>query len=522
MTKKKDNIASDAKGLWLLPSNHQNLLFMFGSGLISGPDGFEYGGESKYYKDILSLCPGWIPLFKGCVPEKALSLPTEAATNLVSATAALNMDNYLGEVYVSTASGEWEMMPFAKAVDGYSLILVPAPLPVSWIVNIAFENEAARNSFRYAADDFANVDISGLQLIVSGIHGENQLSLNCQNDSERDILKDFAIEKNNERMQERAQAFGGIVAMLYHFANLSDLCTEVFRSTRFILSSSDVRNEDYYIDNDDPIVSGLPYWLAQKSIPCDDLRTSFFFGLLEDIIQNRKECVQNELTAIAHEYIVNQVNHSVGFRDNWRALPKLLEELSRPELLLADQFEKFKGTISHALLLFFQRENCEELLDFQSQNPHVALSDADIIAAALLFGARDGWIGLAKKYRWGISKWTTSLMASKAQASDKVAIQIHKQEPTPLREYFTGGEWNANEKHALDLARKCKWEECLQTLIKVPKSYRVEDGYLVLPGDVKGSAIKTDVDRELFLKSLRDISINEEQLIRTKIRGIAE
>jgi hypothetical protein len=58
---------------------------------------------------------------------------------LVPVTAALNMDNYLGDVYVFTAVGGWEMIPYGKVGDEYSLILVPAPLPVSWIVNISFK-----------------------------------------------------------------------------------------------------------------------------------------------------------------------------------------------------------------------------------------------------------------------------------------------------------------------------------------------------------------------------------------------
>jgi hypothetical protein len=77
---KKKNSALDLQSSWQFPSNHQNLLFMLGSGLISKPDEpdeSKNGSQSKYYKDILSLCPGWIPLFKGSVPEKASSMSTE-------------------------------------------------------------------------------------------------------------------------------------------------------------------------------------------------------------------------------------------------------------------------------------------------------------------------------------------------------------------------------------------------------------------------------------------------------------
>lgn len=523
MPKKRSVATLDSPDTWQLPTNHKNILFMLGSGLITGPKGFQYGGESKYYDDTLSLCPGWIPLFKKHIPETMLAMSTQASTTLYPAIAILNMADYRGEVCIPSATGGWETRLYADVTAEDNIILVPAPLPISWVFQILFKDETGLSAFRRGVEDLANIDISELQLLTADLHKNAHLSLMGQDNSDA-VFSSFSGRGESDSpitAVERAQALGGIVAMLYQLANNSDLFLEVFKKARKISSSSANYDVDYEFDTDDPILRGLPYWLAEKNLPSKDLRAVFFFGLLEEIILHRESCTRNELTAVARNYVRNQLDTTVGLRDAWQAFPKLLDELSRPELTLSEQFEKFKGTVSHALLLFFQRERCDDLLKFQSQNPRVVLSDAVIIAAALLFGARDGWFALAKEYRHDISKWVTSLMAAKAQYSNKDAIQIKQPMPKPLREFFAGSAWDANEKHALEAARRCKWEECLQTKIKVPKSYCVEEGYLIFPGDVKGSAIKTVIDKDNFLTKLRDVSSSEKHVF-LKVLGIAE
>jgi len=506
-------VKKGSAALWWLPSNHQNLLFMLGSGLITGPKGFEYGGDSKYYKDALSQCPGWIPLYRKHIPDIARSMSIEESPNLVSVIAGLNLNDYQGDVYTFNEADGWELVPFESLSEEYNLVLVPAPLPASWIVNILFQKTEDKDFLINASKDFANIDISEMKYSVK------KLSVSAQNADEYDFNSFSKASESDIQIDltERAQAIGGIVAMLYQFANRSDLCTQIFLKICTILLHSSECEDAYSLNTNDHIIKWLPYWLAGKGNSTEDMRTSFFFGLLEDIIKNRKSHAKHELTSNALWY-VNNSKETDAIRDSWRSFPKFIEELSRPSLTIIEQFEKFKGTISHALLLFFQREDCGELLEFPDQNPLVSLNDSDIIAAALLFGAREGWLGLAKEHKQRIYKWTTSLMALEAHQQDKPILRISVSEPNPLRMLFIGDAWNKNEKYALAAARECKWDECiLQTMIKLPKSYCVENGFLVLPGDIKDSAIKSKIDRELFLKRLSAASINEEQKIREKI-----
>ena len=505
---------------WNLLSNHRNLLFMLGNGLITGPNGFEYEGESKYRKDIMALYHGFIPLFRHYIPEYARSVALEESGNLIPVAAILDMKDYSGEVHVLTG-GKWELKPYAGITVETSLIAVPAPLPAAWITCIEFNTEKDRDSFQNAAEDFGNVDISGLRLSFRSAPADAyRSSLMDQKNSDSGTvtpLSETGEPDSQIDLLEKAQVLGGIAAMLYHLADNSDLGAEIFKKTREALLIPNSCHADSKFGVDDIIMRGIPYWIAGKAMPSADWGPTFFFGLLDHIIQSRRLYASKRLTSAAREYVCAQLNSADGSH-YWPKGQKLLAELANPTLRLSELFKIYSGTVSHALLIFFLGDHCEYLLEFQSKNPRVDLTDADTIAAAMLFGAREGWSGLAKQYRRGLSEWVTTLMALKAHYPGKAAIRFNGQDFKPLREFFEGDAWDIHETRALEVVRKYKWKECLFTRIKVPKSYSVEDGYITLQGD---TAAKVVVDKGKFLTKLQETSFDEKEKIREGL-GIAK
>jgi hypothetical protein len=507
--------------LWLFPSNHQNMSFMLASGLISDPAGFAYGSESRYYKDALSIFPGWIPLFKkeSSIPDEIRRRVIEESSDLKLTVSSIDMSGFYGKVYVRSGAGDWQLVQHSDVLKSYDSIWVPAPLPISWIKSISFQSEKDKDAFLGVAEGYSNIDIQRYDLAVMDTH-----------ESKEELFPDGIDAFNPAELPEpiksmcgfyRAQAVGGIFAMLYSLANASDRCLRVFQNVREMLFDQSSSTYSTSAESN-PILTSIPHWFVGQEVPyVDDKRSSFFFGLLDEIVHSRENADPREATVSAREYAHKQEEE---LRGSWPRLPELLEEAANPECALSELFERYKGTVSHALLLFFLRDNCDELLEFQTKNPRVMLSDEDLIAAALLFGARDGWLGLANKHRRRISDWTTSLMASKLHGTDGIQIQIPDKRPKPLREFFSGDCWDTNKKHAFELAQKCKWNECMQTWIKVSKSFRVEELYLILPGDVKTSAIKSVVDKDSFLKRISQGAIDDvtENTIRVKISGSAK
>jgi hypothetical protein len=491
---------------------------MLANGLITSPKGFEYEGESKYYKDIMSQYHGLIPLFRYSIPDNVRTVAQEESSNLIPAAAILNMKDYQGEVYVFTGGG-WELKRYAGVAVEPRLMAVPAPLPAAWISCIEFDNKKGMDTFRSVADNFGNVELPELRLSsrrasanipISLFDSKNPYSGSATPSPEvggRDIQVDLV---------EKAQALGGIVAMLYHLAARSDLGAEIFTKTREALLSPDSCNADDGSRTGDEIMTGISPWMAGKAIPGAGWKVEFFFGLLDHIIQSRRAYGSKGVTSAAREYVATQLNSKDGLQ-NWSKGPELLAELANKTLRPSELFKKFHGTVSHALLIFFEREHCEDLLEYQSKNNKVDLTDADIIAAALLFGAREGWSGLAKQYRRGLSKWVTSLMALKAHSPDKAAIMFNEQYFKLLRIFFAGDAWDKYKDRALKAARKHTWNDCLLTRFKAV-SYRFENGYIIVPGDNKAEVI---VESDKFLTRLQNTSPSEREII-LKDLGIAE
>jgi hypothetical protein len=202
------------------------------------------------------------------------------------------------------------------------------------------------------------------------------------------------------------------------------------------------------------------------------------------------------------------------------ALVKLVNDLRTiagfTDSTITEIFERHPKSFSRVMALFFLREKCADLLAFK----HPLLTESDRIAAAILFAARDGWLGLPLQLR--------NFPSSQAAILHRMAAMSHRMagtglnlgsppsRPLPLRELFLLGPkgWSAAQKDAaLVLARECKWG-CIQTRVSLGKGdYRllVDGGgmHIIVAGEAK--AVATEVDREQFLIALASTPISDKQ-----------
>ena len=138
-----------------LVTNHLNLMYMLAAGLVMPPAGF----GDKYYRDTLECFPGWIPLFIGKAPKDALESTTREAGHLKPVLVELGLSRLAGKLITIGEAGLMERR-FPDELDGAERgILVPAPLPTSWIESIVFQSVADRQACERDAKDFANVPL---------------------------------------------------------------------------------------------------------------------------------------------------------------------------------------------------------------------------------------------------------------------------------------------------------------------------------------------------------------------------
>ena len=172
-------------------------------------------------------------------------------------------------------------------------------------------------------------------------------------------------------------------------------------------------------------------------------------------------------------------------------------------------WRKYTTPLPRALSLLFLRRTCAELLEFQAPE----LGEEDWLAAAVLFGARSGWLSLPLSLRGGpaASRAVSHRMAaiSHRTAASGFDLGPAPERPKPLAEWFLG-DWTARQRSAaLELARKQGWD-CLETRVKLGQGdYRLEVGrggvQIVFPGEAK--AVKTAVDKDRFLQLLAETAV---------------
>jgi hypothetical protein len=399
--------------------------------------------------------------------------------------------------------GEVKNVNFPDGLDGSEqMLLIRAPLPINWISSIAFQSREEKSNIEADASDFGNVPLSDFKREISA--------------------RDFTAATDMlwpppgvmlpviEVGLDIPFAAGGMMAMLLHLANLGEIGLKACRlgfDAEFDVAKS----------ISDTLLSSLGSWMQTGQPPeTTDVSSTLFWGVVEKVAMNRF----SEMPAMPLDVVLGHLElegERLGERMN-QALSKLANDLrtiaSFSDSTITEIFERHPKTFSRVMTLFFLRDKCSDLLAFK----HPLLTEADYLAAAVLFAAREGWLGLPLPLRNvpGLQAAISHRMAAMAQRIARTDLDLGPPplRPFPLRELFLPGQkgWsNAQKEAALVLARECKWA-CVHTRVSLGKGdYRVVvDGggvHILLAGEAK--AVATEVDREQFFAALAQTPISD-------------
>ncbi len=501
---------------WHLVTNHQNMLYILAAGMVMGPAGF----RGKYYSDPLSKYPGWIPLFRPDkeIPANYLDQATSERKHLLPCIASFDLSTLTGSSQMLSLKGELRSidgLPDKKKRKNDIAVLVRAPLPTTLLCSVKFRTDEDMLAFKSAANVVSNVD-----LISQRVETEEEL---FSAGTEVPLKTKLQDENVDDYFPASGQAIGGMLAMLYHTANRSNLGLAAFR-----LATRDESDEDNNLIKNNSILSALPNWMDGSEISEQGDRSNLFWGVIQALVDAQKKESPNRSIDVALEYLGEQLKQPQ--QKNKQQLEKLIADLRAIHGLgggtITELLEQHEGSLSRSLLLFFLREKCTELMEFS----HKLLNDGDYILAGILFGVRDNWLQLPKELRNPeLSKYVAFRMAEAEQREqgDKLAIDARSPRPKPLRELFTSpsGKMTVEQKDkALKLARKYHWNDCIETCITLagsedlPARFERKDFELVIPCDVV--EISTEVDEVKFLRRLGQwppIAIQDESEVREKL-----
>lgn len=497
---------------WRLVTNQRNLLYMLAAGLVMPPKGF---GE-KYYIDTLSSFPGWLPLFADNVPQAALDLSVSERRHLRPCIATIDLKTLRGLIFVIENDGTAHKIQFPDELTGSeAALLVPAPLPITWIESIAFSSKEDKSNCEADSRDFGNVPLKDFKRdVVTPLFAKANQSPwppSGVNLPERDCALDKSF------------AIGGIMAMLLQMGNLGDLGMHACR-----LGFDPAVTDGSLIP--DPMLRETGEWVNTGAISASaDVLSRLFWGVVDRVTARRFADVAMSPRDVALEYL-ESAGQELGEKMN-SALAKLTIDLRKligfADSTMTELFEQHSKPFSRVMALFFLRDHCTEIMELR----HPLLTEGDYVGAAILFGARDGWLGLPLALRNvdGLQAAVSHRMAALAHRMDGADIDLGKppDRPIPLRELFVPGEkgWSLKQREAaLLLARESKWFKCMETRITLGKGeyHVVIDGsgvQIVLPGDVK--AVVTEVNPEPFfnLFGKTAISLKADKNIRDLLKA---
>jgi hypothetical protein len=498
--------------IWHFATNHLNLMFHLAAGLITGPRGL----GAKYYRDPLSVAPGWIPLFDESIPAGAMAQATSEENYLQGVAAAVDLSKLTGAIQAFNQQAKLVSLLWPSEATGSEQVLfVPAPLPSDWIQAILFPSAEARMILRQQSADYANASVDAYkQKVQAKLFSTRDYSAWPPWPPESVPLPE------RDQGVHRVSAVGGFQALLLALGNRGEVLVECGAC---LAEPMDVNADQ----PEDPLLRALLRWVhGQEAPPEEDEVQSALVSRVLAAILNAKASADSPTGADDGQDLHQAVLDALDAEKSRLAEPRLQEALDRliadlrgllglGDATLSELLKRHQRPPSRALLLYFLREKSTELLDIAHQQS--LLTDQDLVVAAALFAAREGWLGLPNplKETPGLAAAVTHRMAALAHHTHNSGIDLGAAPARvkPLRELWQprDGVWNKRQhESALHLARTMGWQELLKTRISLGKGdYRLHiDGrgaHLVLDGDVK--AVTTEVDQTQLFARLVSVSL---------------
>jgi len=494
---------------WYMVTNQRNLFYMLGSGLLMPPAGF----GSKYYEDTLACFPGWIPIFPDQVPKAAIEVSVREKSHLIPCILEVDLNGFRGPVTAIGREGSVMEIDFPEGVTGNEeYLLLPAPLPITWITFVILETREHKVSCEKDASDFDNVDLSNVSLKV--LKGSFSKATNTSWPQQLTAISERDVPL------ERPLAAGGVLAMLAQLGNTGDLA---IGASKLAFDQGDPEEGMGHYR----IITAASDWFDSRKLSEDHgVSAKLYWRLVDSLVAGRE---QGANLAPVDVILTALKEASTDLDESSRAgIEKLIEDLrgvaGLGEHTVTELLERHTKPLPRSLLLFFLRESCSEFIEFR----HNLLNEYDYISTAILFGTRERWLGLPALLR--------KMPSLKEACCHRMAVMSHKiaetsvelgrppARPESLRELLRDQPWKRNQNEAaLMLARKCGWD-CIHTRVSLGKGeYRLEiDGrgvHFVLDGEPKAVQIEADCDAVLRCLAVEPLPRKVEDAARSLLNG---
>lgn len=504
--------------VWYLPTNHLNLAYIMASGLVLPVSGF----KDKYYTDPLSLFPGNILCFAGKIPGNAIAMSVQEAVHLIPCVIKICLQDIKGPVHTIDSRGQVHAVPdFSQGVaQDPDAVIVPGPVPATWIETVYFQSKKELGEFKDSIEDYSNVDPAHICLrtnktLFKGKKGSEK----ADNGSMFGTVDPFPWENAQAQLNsvlpqadcDIAEACGGIMGLLFAMAEHGPIQAAAFKSA---MAKDNLMSS---LPGDLSFIYPFWAWTARDSAR---VYNTIFWGMVKSIAQSSgADTAKNRVLDYLNQIIATQPEIFANEKATL-ALQSLVRDLldvtqGRCDLTLVQLFEKHPKPFSRAVILFFLRDTGQQLLDFENENFNVS----DRVGAAILFGAREGWIGLPLHLKSSLQLRQALFFRMAALARAETTGELEKAPAPPVlwRDLFCldhTAEWTMkHEQAAVVLAKHRKWD-CIHTHVLLGQGeYTLKATRTGLELILKGleKRITHKIDYDSFVQYLKE-ALPEETL----------
>lgn len=493
---------------WYFVSNHVNFLTMLSAGLLMSPKG--YG--DKYFSDALNAFPGWIPFFAGALPKRVIDCSIAEADYLFPCAAEANLAALSGRIAAIYDDGSCRDVDLPEGLFGTEVaILVPAPLPSTWLERVVFKTKEEKKKCEDLAKNTSNVPLTEFKRAISAKVFSKTTALSWPPN---------ASLENLDKSPDLPLAVGGMMTLLYQIANMGESTSTACRITFVSSEGGELGAVKSAFEE------SLIEWLEKSERPQQsDIALTLFWEIVDQIIMFRSDsgAALSSMDIVLDYLEMKKESLEPVMQKRMADLLNDLRSLSGfADSTISDLLKRHPKYFSRSLILFFLRDKSSELIEFI----HSDLHESDYLAAAILFAARDGWINLPLSHRGyqGMQAAVSHRMAYIAHRASASGLGLGPAPPRciPLREFLhsKGRTWTSKQNNvALNLAKEFKWD-CIHTKVSLSKGeYRLLiDGsgtHIIFPGEVK--SVTTEVDPAVFMKKLAETSLPYD--VENKIRS---
>ena len=444
------------KDKWLIPTNTDNLRMIIAQGLISSPSGF-----SKYYRDILELFNGYIPLFKNRIQPDILDTVISEVDGLTPCIIEIDLKTIIGIIKAIKNNDIIDINLNDIGIEDIDILLLLAPLPILCMSKIIFKSKNDIKNFKEDSKLYNNVILG--DLIFSSTLDDQKLF-------KKDKLPEFSISdlkkiktlEIKEVDYNKIYSFGGLLTNLFYFSKNGNISNNTYQSfchfDKASINKDILPIYNYFSNIDEPL---------EKY----DIKTKIYNGLI-DIAINGKDFKENII-----EFLESNLWDATTKTRTQSIADRLKLFESNIDKRVSEQFEETKTLLEKILLMLFFREDSDALMDYNLD----IFTQEDYISFSIMFGIRDKFIKIPKflKEYNNVQKFISLKMAEYAHTIIGSHIQF-KHSMTPLTVMSMLNQNSFKKK----LAKELKIESSINTIMP-NKDYTHKKGKNIYTGFIE-------------------------------------